>query len=321
MRGRDGGHDSILDAAGMSEDATLRLQRAIGVVEPMGGNLTPRERMGWIEAGAGGITPQGRADWIAAEAALLDGADPDAKIPGLDERTPLAHACRYGRAALARWLLAHGAASEITDADGWTALTYALWEDHLEIATALVGRGADPAPLRTPIPGQCGETPLMMACRRGQMEMAQWLLSHGAGLEHEDTRGWTALVYALREGHKDLAVLLLARGAHPNARDHRGLPVWMHALERESAFPGLLDLLLDHGADPAQIDDVACGALAILGSADLGGVLDAVLAQPKRAVLRRRLLDRLTCERRLAWLPRSCAAETAGTIRSWTRRA
>lgn len=283
--------------------ASLRLQRALGA-----------------KARIGHITPLAHPDWAEAEAALRDGADIDARILGGGSETILMNSCVRGHLDVVRWLLAHGADPEAVDARGWTALVCAVWEGRMEIVAALLAHGVDPRCLDAPLPGRNGETLLMQTCARGLTRMALWLLDRGGRLERKDARGLTALAHAVRGGRGEVIAGLLTRGADPNARDRGGRSIWLHALDR-AADPALLDLFLDHGADPARIDSSGRVDTTVFEVVETGSLLDAALAQPKRAILRRRLLEQLTPAQRIAWLPRSCAAETAGTTRSWTRRA
>lgn len=69
-------------------------------------------------------------------------------------------------------------------------------------------------------------TPLMYACRAGQIDAAQLLLTAGADINASNANGTTALMYAktaaVGSGNVALLELLLDAGADLNARDATG---------------------------------------------------------------------------------------------------
>jgi ankyrin repeat protein len=72
----------------------------------------------------------------------------------------------------------------------------------------------DPDLVRSPEPTMGPDsTPLHVAARWGQKEIAEVLLNHKADVNAESRRCGTPLQLAVRGGHKDVAELLLARGA------------------------------------------------------------------------------------------------------------
>ena len=60
-----------------------------------------------------------------------------------------------------------------------------------------------------------GNTALMVAAACGYVEVAHWLVDHGAAVDARGYIGNTALIYAAQEGHAEIARLLLAHGADP----------------------------------------------------------------------------------------------------------
>ena len=78
----------------------------------------------------------------------------------------------------------------------------------------LLDAGADAAAL-----DRAGETPLMIAARVGEPELAMALLEHGAAVDARDEQfGQTALMIAAREGHLETARVLVAAGADVDAQ-------------------------------------------------------------------------------------------------------
>lgn len=87
-----------------------------------------------------------------------------------------------------------------------------------EVAELLIQAGAN-------VNGRSGsgdQTPLHMAARRGNVNVAEALLNAGADIEARDTKGETPLRRAVNCGHPEFAKLLLERGANPNAADKNG---------------------------------------------------------------------------------------------------
>lgn len=148
--------------------------------------------------------------------------------------------------------------------------------DAVTIADLLVANGPD-------VNAGCVEngnllSPLYWALgHAGHMTLAEWLLESGAnpddnesldhatGLGHADgvrlllahgadPKGTNALIRALDFDNAEMVSLLLKGGADPNeASDatapQTGIPALHHAARRMNSAP-VLDLLLDHGADP-----------------------------------------------------------------------
>ena len=182
------------------------------------------------------------------------------------------------------------------------------------------------APVDTPIPTWAGATPLILAATLdGCIAEAGWLLDHGASLETVTSNGTTALVSAVLHSRTDTAALLLEHGADPNARGRNGWTALMvvSLMNDTESRRGLIVMLLDHGADPAVMaldGRTAPEIFMAFGGPELTGYLDEVLASDHRAAARCRLLDRLTTDQRLAWLPRSTVAESAmKTPKTWYR--
>lgn len=63
---------------------------------------------------------------------------------------------------------------------------------------------------------QNGYTPLHIAARQNQMEVASSLLQYGASANAESTQGVTPLHLAAQEGHADMVILLFSKQANGN---------------------------------------------------------------------------------------------------------
>lgn len=63
---------------------------------------------------------------------------------------------------------------------------------------------------------QNGYTPLHIAAKKNQMEIASTLLQYGAETNTLTKQGVTPLHVASQDGHSDMVALLLEKGAHLN---------------------------------------------------------------------------------------------------------
>jgi ankyrin repeat protein len=81
-------------------------------------------------------------------------------------------------------------------------------------------------------------TPLHMAVRRGNKDIAEALLDYGAGIEVRDSQGETPLRRAVNCNKTDIAALLLARGADMHLKGSKGLTPMLAA--RTTAMRQLL---------------------------------------------------------------------------------
>jgi ankyrin repeat protein len=89
------------------------------------------------------------------------------------------------------------------------------------------------------------ESPLMMACIKGYVELSKQLIARGADVNKP---GWAPLHYAATKGHIELINLLLDNHAYIDASSPNGsTPLMMAAMY---GTPSAVKLLLESGADP-----------------------------------------------------------------------
>jgi len=215
-----------------------------------------------------GVTPLERAAENASlpmvERLLAAGADAGvAQISGL---TPLMTASRTGNAALVRAFLDAGAVvNAATVETNSTALMWALAAPHHDIVRVLLSRDADPTIETTP-----GFTPLMVAARNGDTEMADVLIEAGVDINTPSQDGTHVLAYSIAAGRSAFALFLLERGADPNSwmggvsalhAAAGGVSTWLSEWTARHGRVGggrlnapdrlsLVEALLDRGADP-----------------------------------------------------------------------
>lgn len=155
----------------------------------------------------------------------------------------LLHAAWRGKLDAVKWLLEHGARLN-REPMQWTALHYAVFAGHEEVAQYLIGRGADINARSTN-----GSSVLMMAVYEGHEALARKLVGMGADRSIRNDRGDGALEWAVKYKRTEIARVLgdaqqvaAAAGAPREAAEPRRTlpPVQATA----PAVPGEIDQLL-----------------------------------------------------------------------------
>jgi ankyrin repeat protein len=138
----------------------------------------------------------------------------DVNAPQADGATALHWAVYHEDVALVDRLLAAGANVMAPNREGATPFYLACVSGNAEIMGKLLKRGAD---VNGTFLGH-GETPLMIAARTGRPEAVKLLVEAGAKVEVKETmRQTTALMWAAEQGHAEVVKLLVANGADINA--------------------------------------------------------------------------------------------------------
>jgi ankyrin repeat protein len=218
------------------------------------------------------------------------------------ERAPLFAAIHDGdREALHRALAADPAALQTRNAQGISAVLYALYRGQAEIAKEIMdarpaldvfdaaGVGdthrlgelldSDPALVKTY--ASDGFTALHLAVFFGRHEAARLLLERGADVNAvaRNEMRVMPLHSAVAGGHREICELLLQHGAEVNARQHEGWTPLHGAAEHGD--DELVDMLLVSGADPtARMDrgQTPADTAAEAGHAELAARLRSVVA-------------------------------------------
>jgi ankyrin repeat protein len=115
------------------------------------------------------------------------------------------------RTACVRLLVDAGAAKEVADTDGRTALICAAHSGHVDCARLLVDGALDAT-------DEAGCTALICAARKGHTDCARLLLDAGADTEVKDDGGLTALKWAQNSKKNEIAGMIAAHGAKGNAK-------------------------------------------------------------------------------------------------------
>ncbi len=158
----------------------------------------------------------------------------------------LADAARRADWAVVHTLLPAGVDVNARQGDGSTALHWASYHDHREVAALLIGAGAD-----VDASNDLGVTPLWAACENGSPAMAELLLGAGADPNRALPFGETLLMTAARTGDADVVGRLLAAGADVDAATAEGAYGEQTALMWAVAqgHAAVVEVLLAHGAD------------------------------------------------------------------------
>lgn len=179
-----------------------------------------------------------RRAWLAG-AALMAFARP---APAADSYVEFFRAVGIDNVGVVEALLARGFDPNAADDRGNSGLHLAMRDGAPRVAAALLAHPRT----RIDIVNAAGETPLMLAALRGNVEGARRLIDRGAAI-HRD--GWTPLHYAASgDAATAVVTLLLERGAAIDARAPNGNTPLMMA-SRFGAWTSA-EVLLMRGADP-----------------------------------------------------------------------
>ncbi|XP_053367381.1 poly [ADP-ribose] polymerase tankyrase-2-like isoform X2 [Clarias gariepinus] len=241
----------------------------------------------------GGLVPLHNAcsygHYEVAELLVIHGAV--INVADLWKFTPLHEAAAKGKYEICKLLLQHGADPTKKNRDGNTPLDL-VKEGDTDIQDLLRGDAAllDAAKkgCLTRVKKLCSagnvncrdtqgrhSTPLHLAAGYNNLEVAEYLLQHGAEVNSQDKGGLIPLHNAASYGHVDVAALLIKYDACVNATDK-----WAFTPLHEAAQKGrtqLCALLLAHGADPALRNQEGQSPLDLVTADDVRALLTAAM--------------------------------------------
>ena len=157
--------------------------------------------------------------------------------------TRLVDAVKAGDRTAVRRLLKQKADVNAPEADGTTALAWAVRQDDAGLVDQLLtAAGAD-----VKAANRYGVTPLFLACQNGSAAMIEKLLKAGADANATVTEGETALMTASRTGNPEAVKVLLDHGAMVDAKEtwHGETALMWAAAE---SHPDVVRMLIEHGA-------------------------------------------------------------------------
>ncbi|XP_047228404.1 poly [ADP-ribose] polymerase tankyrase-1-like isoform X2 [Girardinichthys multiradiatus] len=216
----------------------------------------------------GGLVPLHNAcsygHYEVAELLVRHGAS--VNVADLWKFTPLHEAAAKGKYEICKLLLKHGADPTKKNRDGNTPMDMVkdgdtdiqdlLRGDAALLDAAKKGCLARVQKLCSPDNINCRDTqgrnstPLHLAAGYNNLEVAEYLLEHGADVNTQDKGGLIPLHNAASYGHVDIAALLIKYDTCVNVTDK-----WAFTPLHEAAQKGrtqLCALLLAHGADPTM---------------------------------------------------------------------
>jgi ankyrin repeat protein len=186
----------------------------------MYGSVNARHLFGWCLA------------WLIVGVAQVDARD-----------VPLIEAVKSGDRTAVGTLVTKKTDVNLPEADGTTALHWAVHRDDLQIADLLIRAGA-----QVRAANRYGVTPLSIACTNGNAALIGRLLDAGADPNTVLPDGETVLMTAARTGTVDAVKVLLARGANVDAREpSKGQTALMWAAAENNAT--VIKVLAEAGAD------------------------------------------------------------------------
>jgi len=201
------------------------------------------------------------------------------------DRSLVADAIMKGDSAELRVLLQKRADVNAPQADGATALHWAVYRNDAETVDVLIRAGAN-----VRARNREGASVLSLACINGDSTIIDRLLQAGADVNERLTHGETPLMMAARTGNVDAIHVLIRHGADVNAKETlRGTTALMWAAAQ--SHPAAVKALIEHGADLSARSNVASkGRTAYLApsaserarsaGADAGGNRTGQFAEP-----------------------------------------
>ena len=155
----------------------------------------------------------------------------------------LIDAVKKSDAKMVQSLIAQRADVKATEADGSTALHWAVQRNSVDVVELLLAAGAN-----AKAANRYNVTPLSLACMNGNAAIVEHLLKAGAGANDTSEDGQTALMTAALNGKVDAVSVLLAHGADVNAKEPvREQTALMWAASEGNA--GAVDFLINAAAD------------------------------------------------------------------------
>lgn len=132
--------------------------------------------------------------------------------------TPLMMAAHQGHVPILKLLIRKGAKVDQRDNMGCSAFSLAVSSQRMDACRLLLKYGAD----INSVDHKYNFTPIILACRKNDTELAKWLIKKGANVRLTDVYGRTPLHYAAWNYNQELVRLLLSLRLDVNGRDFYG---------------------------------------------------------------------------------------------------
>ena len=162
------------------------------------------------------------------------------------------YAIKYNRLEMVQELIRAGAALDVQDNNGDTALMWAVQNNRLEMVQELI-RASAALDLHDPLdPDKNGKTALMYAALTNSLEIVKELIRAGAALDLQDNDGYyTALMWAVKFNHLEIVQELIRAGAAIDVQAKYGDTALMILVEGGAAkyeSVAIAAMLLEAGA-------------------------------------------------------------------------
>ena len=214
--------------------------------------------------------------------------------PQADGTTALHWAVHWNDVEAARLLLRAGANPATKNRFGASPLSEAAFAGNAELVKALLDAGADAREMTT----ADGETVLMTAARTGNVDAVRMLVDRGADVNAtERYKGQTALMWAAAERHAPVVKLLLERGADWRVRsfDRETKPPKLSAASSISPIPrgGFTALLFSAREGDIETARVMLDAGVDINYGDVDNATALIVSiMNKQSTLAKFLIDR-----------------------------
>lgn len=153
-------------------------------------------------------------------------------------------------------LLRMGAKTKYYDANGYSALMYAVQNNNLDMVKLLVYNNSDIDQVNSG-----SSTPLSLAAEYGFFDVAEYLCFEGANVDKRNYRGLTPLHFAVLYNDFYMADMLLYYNSDPNIRSKNGIfPIHLAAYNGDTTMINLLlrydakiDTSIENNVTPFEI--------------------------------------------------------------------
>lgn len=150
-------------------------------------------------------------------------------------------------------LINHGFDVNHINNAGNSSLILAMRKGNLEFGGILITHGANANHACS-----SGYTPALATSIDGQISCLQLLIDQGINVNHRSNNGNTALINAAMKGHTEYVKLLFKNGAYVNHKNNKGntalINMFNTRLDADKVF-SMMKLLMENGADPLIEDD------------------------------------------------------------------
>ena len=272
-------HFADINAINKNKQTALMLACEEGNVDAI--NVLLKNRADLDIANADGDTclhVVARGDYVKEIIHTLVNHGANVNTKNMFNETPLMKANKKGNINVTKELLNAGADHKIIDGYGNTWIHWAIDGGYRqELIRTMIDHGADVNAMN-----EHNETAIMTACRTGNVDALELLLSVGANVNAMNKHGETALMTACKNGHVDAIELLLSVGANPNIKNNDG-QTWIHLTAIGNCSREVLQVVIAHGGDvnAATNDNITALMLASrTGNVDTINVLLSAGADP-----------------------------------------